>query len=201
MKLASSTDALAPVAPLSVRAGTLTNGHTVLMLRALLAGVPSTTPGISSDGRLSMAHVQEVSPCMARAAIEGWKWSVLHPEVRNLYGGKLFGFLSDAKNVSLARPESEAQVLLKVYNTSADVIRRGDPVDWESVALQVLRTKPMCEGTIPVFIKLVPGAGFGSHLGGGKPTRRSPDSTTTHRHFCRAPKEHVELAGRSGQVE
>ena len=50
---------LAPVQPLSIRAGTLTNGHTVLLLRALVAGVPSQTPGISSDGRLSMAHIED----------------------------------------------------------------------------------------------------------------------------------------------
>ena len=114
IEMTSSSPALAPVSPLSIKAGTLTNGHLVLFLRALSHGAPSTTVGIAVDGKLSLAHVAEVSPGMAQASQEGWKWSLLHADTRKLYTDKLFQFLSDARNVNLNRAESEAQVFLKV---------------------------------------------------------------------------------------
>ena len=110
----SSSDKLAPVAPNSVRAGSLTNGHTVLLLRCVLASVRCDKPSLAIDGKMSLAHITASSPSMSKAATDGWAWTMIRHPVRALYGDRLFEFLSDAHNVSVQRLETEVQVLLKV---------------------------------------------------------------------------------------
>ena len=75
--MVKDSEYLAPVQPRSIVAGTLTNGHTVLLLRSILHGVPSSLPGISVNGRLCIDHVKACRPDMAKAAQEGWKWTML----------------------------------------------------------------------------------------------------------------------------
>jgi len=107
-ELAKNIEFLALVEPNSIRAGTLTNGHTVLVLRCILAGVKCSLPALAVDGRMSFAHVEHRDQAMAQAAMQGWQWTLLHHHTRKIYGDPLFEFLSEAKNVQLQRSESEA---------------------------------------------------------------------------------------------
>lgn len=109
----SSSEKLAAVSPNSVRAGSLTNGHTVLLLRCVLASVRCDKPSLAIDGKMSLAHIAASSPTMSKAATDGWSWTMIRHPVRALYGDRLFEFLSDAHNVSVQRLETEVQVLLK----------------------------------------------------------------------------------------
>ena len=95
--LCKGSEYLAPCEHMSIKAGTLTNGHTVLLLRALLAGVPCKHTSLSVDGRMSLPHIAMKDPEMARAAQEGWRWTVLHHATRTLYGKQLYELLSEMK--------------------------------------------------------------------------------------------------------
>ena len=124
MQLSKNSEFLAPVKPLSLRAGTLTNGHTVMLLRAIIAGVKSSRTSLTVEGHMSMAHIASRDPEMARAAQQGWSWTVLSHHTRKLYGDPLFELLSDSKNIQLQRVESEVQVLLKIFNMACGFAAR-----------------------------------------------------------------------------
>lgn len=181
--IASASERLAPIEPMSLRAGTLTNGHTVLFLRALVYGVPSSAPKLSVDGHMSLAHVAESSPSMASAAQCGWSWSVLHHTCRGLYGDKLFRFLSDAANVSVNRQESEAQAMLKLHNMALDAKARGVPIVWADLHKAVLRTKPAFAESVPLLAQLV------RDYGGGVEGNFVSEFAQFHRRFV--PNERV----------
>jgi hypothetical protein len=159
--LCNPSDHLAPVEPRSIVAGTLTNGHTVLLLRALTAGVKCTLPAVSVDGRMSIAHVESTRPDMAKAAREGWKWTMLSACTRKLYGDKLFEFLSGVHNINLARTEHECEVLLKIFRQAIDFEKAGQPIDWSAIQRCIFRTKPECMEYVPSMIKFVQGFGGG----------------------------------------
>lgn len=87
-----------------------------MLLRAIIAGVKSTRTSLTVDGCMSLAHIASRDPEMARAAQQGWSWTLLSHHTRKLYGDALFELLSDSKNIQLQRTESEVQVLLKIFN-------------------------------------------------------------------------------------
>ena len=156
---ASASEYLAPVPPMTIRAGTLTNSHLVLLLKAIKAGVRSDRDALCVDGKMSLAHIEQVSPGMARACTEGWKWCVLHHSTKSIYGSKLFSFLSDAKNVKLGRGETEMQVMLKVFHLAAE----GET--WENIHSAMGLTKPACQDYIPSIIAFVREFGGGVSAG------------------------------------
>jgi hypothetical protein len=161
-KLCNPSDHLAPVEPRSIVAGTLTNGHTVLLLRALAAGVKCTLPAVSVDGRMNIAHVESYRPDMAKAARDGWKWTMLSTCTRQLYGDKLFEFLSGAHNINLARTEHECEVLLKIFRQAINFDKAGLPIDWVTIQRCICRTKPECMEYVQSMIKFVQEFGGGS---------------------------------------
>ena len=103
----NKSEYLAPVQDLSIRAGTLTNGHLVQLLRAVLAGVKSDSSRLSVNGRMSLAHIEATDPQFGVAAREGWEWWVLDYRVRRLYGDEILQLLSGVRNINLAREENE----------------------------------------------------------------------------------------------
>lgn len=176
-EIAAKTDRLAPVESMSIRAGTLTNGHTTLMLRALMCGVPSTAPRISVGGHMSLAHVAEQSRAMAEAAQTGWSWSVLHHSTRALYGDALFILLSDAANVSVNRQDSEAQAMLKLHSMALDIKAKGGNIDWQELQAVVLRNKPVFAETVPLLARFV------RDFGGTKEVNFVKEFAEFHRRF------------------
>ena len=125
VKMTENSTFLAPVAPLSTVAGTLTNSRLVLLLRALLAGVDCKHETLAVDGRMSIAHVETRSPEMAQAARSGWTWTMLSHHCRRLYGEPLFELLSSIKNINLQRSDNEVQCLLKILNLACEYKRNG----------------------------------------------------------------------------
>jgi len=154
-KIAAGSDKLAPCPPRSIDAGTLTNGHTTLFLRALDHGVPCDIPEISVDGRMAKHSLIAADPELGVAISTGWKWTVLHHSTRHLYGPRLFEFLSDIRNVSVNRPQSEMQVLLKIFNAADQCKRENRAIPWEDIARSIHRLKPACEGYVNTLVAFV----------------------------------------------
>ena len=69
---------------------------------------------------------------------------MIHHEVRHIYGCGIFDFLSDAKNISLVRKESEVQVLLKVTLLAVKFKRATGEIPWDTVHQRIMQTKPVC---------------------------------------------------------
>ena len=162
INLTKASEFLAPVEPRSIAAGTLTNGHTVLLLRALVHGVKCNQPSISVDGIMSMAKVEHVRPLMAQAAKQGWVWTVLSKDCAAVYGNRLFEFLSGAHNVQLSRVEHELEVLLKMFRHASDCEKKSELIDWSQIMKMILRTKPECSDYISSMIKFLKEFGGGS---------------------------------------
>ena len=175
-KLCKDSAFLAPIEPRSIIAGTLTNGHTVLGLRAAMAGVKCEIPSISIDGRMTLVHLGHHQPEMIKAAQEGWTWTMLSSECRG-YGDGLFEFLSQAANIQLARTESEVEVMLKLFRTAAALETSKTSIDWGSIAKQALRTKPECASYMHVLCQWV------QQLGGGSKASFIADLSRFHRKF------------------
>ena len=93
IELTRNSEMLAKVEPMTIKYGCLTNNHTVLLLRALKAGVASTVENLSVDGKMSLAQVGQRDPAFLKACEEGWSWTVLHHSVHALYGKPLMEFL------------------------------------------------------------------------------------------------------------
>ena len=151
-KMVANSKYLAPVQDMSLLAGSLTNGHTVQLLRAVIGGLPSESRRLAVDGKLSLAHIESRDKEFGRAAKEGWEWTVLDHRVRHLYGDKLFMLLSSSKNISLSRDENEVQILLHVFQ---EAIAYEGSIDWQAILQRVLLTKPKCVETVPIIIKFV----------------------------------------------
>ena len=155
MAMVKDSEKLAPVIQHSIRAGSLTNGHTVQLLRCILAGVPSEVKALSVNGRMSLAHVAARDPDFARAATEGWSWLLLKSPTATIYGDTLFEFLSETKNISVARAETEVTALLKIHKRACSFKAAGKPIEWDVIALHICRSKPPCAESVPALISFV----------------------------------------------
>jgi len=176
--LTMSSDLLAPVEKNTIVAGTLTNGHTVLMLRALVAGVKSSAAGVCIDGHMNLAAVTASRPEMGRAAIEGWRWTMLKHACKDLYGDPLFELLSGVHNLQLSKAEHELEVLLKVWRQATKYTKEGKAIDWADILKSILRTQPECTGYVSPMVKFV------QLFGGGSECTCIPD-------LCRFHRRHV----------
>ena len=128
---------LAPCKPGTLKAGVLTNNHTVLLCRAAKASVPTKVESLAVDGHMSLPHIGQRDPEFVKACEDGWRWTVLHWRTKHLYGKALFEFLADVKNVTVQRSETEIQVLLKIFNTAKSIEAKGQAIDWSIFFLAV----------------------------------------------------------------
>jgi hypothetical protein len=174
---AASGEKLANVATNSIRAGTLTNSHTVLALRALLSAARCDDETLSVGGRMSIATVEAKDPDFAKAARTGWTWVVLHHSTRRLYGNRLFDFLSTAKNIQLQRQESEVQVLLRINSMALEYLARKEAIAWDVIVQACCRSKPPCMDFIPTLIR------FAKAFGGGPNAQFLEDLSRFHSKF------------------
>ena len=165
VKLCNESEYLAPVDPRSIVAGTLTNGHTIMMLRSIVAGVTCSLPGLTVDNKMSLEVVQKVRPEMAKAAQEGWTWTVLSKECKGLYGDTLFELLSGVHNLTLSRSEHELEVLIKIYRMACEYTTQSKIIDWQSISKTIARTKPECCEYLQSMIKFVQSYGGGLKSG------------------------------------
>ena len=159
IELTSGSELLAPVEKGTLRAGTITNSHTVQGLRALIAGVTCDKKNISIGGKMSLAHVESKDPEVAKAATVGWRWTVLSHRCRSLYGDQLFELLSSTKNVGIARSETEVEVLLKIFRLAKKYEERQAPIEWTAIMDVAKTTKPKCIDVIPTLVGLIKHSG------------------------------------------
>jgi len=64
---------------------------------------------------MSLAHVTNRDPKVAKAIKQGWTWTVLHRNLRSIYGDRLFELMSESKNTTLHRKQGEVEVMLNMY--------------------------------------------------------------------------------------
>ena len=76
---------LAPVEQDSIKFGSLSCGHTNMGLRAIAAGVPSSDPLLSADGRMCLSRLDRTDAEYAKAVRQGLRWKVLRHSVRSRY--------------------------------------------------------------------------------------------------------------------
>ena len=138
-----------------ILAGTLTNGHVTLLLRCILDSVPCEYEKVSINGKMSLPHVTEQSQEMGRAALHGWTWTMIHHEVRHIYGTGLFDFLSTAKNINIARKETEVQVLLKATRLACKYKNETGNIPWDEVHKNITQSKPDCSDYAHSLIRFV----------------------------------------------
>ena len=153
--LTKNSEFLAPCKPGTLKAGVLTNNHTVLLCRAAKAGVPTKVASLAVNGHMSLPHIGKRDPEFVRACEDGWRWTVLHWRTKHLYGKALFEFLADVKNITVQRSETEIQVLLKIFNTANAFEAKGQAIDWSIVSQVAVRTKPPCASYVPSLIAFV----------------------------------------------
>ena len=186
-EVVASSSTLAPVG--TIQAGTLTNSHTVQMLRCISSGTVSENPLLSSDGKYNMALIQQTRPDMVKAASEGWLWTVLHHDAYKLYGEKLLETLSTVKNVTVQRREHEIEVLNKI----AKLVQRSssiESIDWTDLQRQVCQSKPECVAWVPSMTSYL------KKYGGGHPCHFVSELVDFHRRFVAG---HNQLGGQFWQ--
>ena len=88
-KLCGPGSNLAPVAPGSIKFGSIACGHTNMGLRAIAVGMPSPAARMCEDGRLSLARLRAVDADYAKAVTDGLRWKVLRASVRTQYPAAL----------------------------------------------------------------------------------------------------------------
>ena len=176
--LVKGSTMLAPVAPGSIVAGTITNSHLVQFLRAVRAGVPTKHSALAVDGHLSLAHIAAKDPAMGAAVEHGWTWTMLSHKCVALYGKRLIDMLSSAKNIVLARAETDVECLLKIHNQACEYKLSGQDIDWNTITQNILRTKPSCASALPFLVKFI------KNFGGGVDSPFMKDFAIFHRKYA-----------------
>ena len=97
-KLVADSD-LAPVEPESTRYGSLSCGHTNMILRSMKALMPANIPTATENGRYDMARIRSRDALLADAVEHGLVWKVYAWKVRELYP-ELPALLSSARGMA-----------------------------------------------------------------------------------------------------
>ena len=160
---------LAPIEEDSIRYGSLSAGHTNAGLRCINAEVPSDSPLLSQDGRMSKEKLRKQCPEHYKAVNEGMPWKVLRWPVREKYPEAL-GLIARARNTAghVARKVNEVEGLAQMHSAASGQIKaaaasgqKGATVDWVRIKRAVLRSRPPYVDRIDALILFVAAKGGG----------------------------------------
>ena len=107
---------------------TLTCGHTNLTLRSFLAGVPSSSKRLWSQGRLSLDVFDVRDKKYADASRKGLDWCVLRWQVKQ-HWPRALEIIMQARNIKVQREESEVEGLLYTHQMCIKFQEDGMPID------------------------------------------------------------------------
>jgi hypothetical protein len=147
---------LAPVLPHSIAFGSLSCGHTNMVLRCLGAAVPSACPLMSEGGKLDLDKLTRRDPEFAKAARTGLKWKVLHHSIRDRYPSVL-GLLQAALNVAgnVQQKVHEVQGLQQLWALAATYQKKGEAVNWTDIKAIIKRSLPSFADSLDSMIAFV----------------------------------------------
>jgi hypothetical protein len=148
---------LAPVPENSLKFASLSCGHTNFGLRAIAAGVPSSTPWLSENGRMSLDKLRKRDQEYADAVDHGLHWTVLKAVVRSKYPD-ILPLLQAAKNVG-------GHVAL--HSMAAEAQKLGHDANWVAIKRAVLRSRPPFADSVDemvAFLATRSGGADGKHL-------------------------------------
>ena len=152
----STGSGMAPVDQGSIRYGTLACGHTNFGLRCIAAGVPSSCPYLSEEGRMSLGKLERRDPAFASAVASGLRWKVVKWEVRYLYP-QVLHFLQAARNAvsTMYRTENEMQGLLRIHAYAGAAQKMQIDIPWPTIKATILRSKPAWADSFDAMIAFV----------------------------------------------
>ena len=135
-----------PVTPLAMRYRSIAGSHSNVTLRAFLHAAealdPSSVEHLISGDKFSLEKLGHVDRQFAEAVRTGLNWLVISKDVENMFP-ELASVAQSAANVSVAKVESELQVLRKIHANVVDRMKGGSKaVCWDDVKADVLRSKP-----------------------------------------------------------
>lgn len=149
---------MAPVTPGKIVAGANACTHTNMVLRNIAAAGPSTHPGMSADGRFSLARLEQKDPRYAKAVRTGLTWLCLDWRVKVWYP-EVLDILQAARNIgqTLARQEDEMEVMLRLHALASEAQQKEgfEGVLWPTIKHSILRTRPPCEDKLNAMIQFV----------------------------------------------
>ena len=160
--LCSGCDELAPVVPGTIRFGSLSCTHTVMVLRAIQAKAASKHPHMSDGTNYSVDALAQRDPDFAKAVLNGLPWLVYSWKVRELYP-RVPDLAQQAKNVgaTLNRKESEMQTLLRLHKMSSVHTNPNEDVPWATIKKAIVRSRPPCQGKLGGMVSFVIGRSGG----------------------------------------
>ena len=142
-----------PVTPLAMRYRSIAGSHSNVTLRAFLHAAealdPSSVERLISGDKFSLEKLGHADRQFAEAVRTGLNWLVISKDVENMFP-ELASVAQSAANVSVAKVESELQVLRKIHANVVDRMKGGSKaVCWDDVKADVLRSKPASGRTLP----------------------------------------------------
>ena len=123
----------------------------------------------NADGCIDVVRISNQSPNFAEARVEGWTWTVVTANaVRKM--PTLMVLAQEARNTpqQVATKESTVQVMRKINDAAAvreqahDADNTLPPLDWSTLGMIALRSRPPCSEHMDVCVK------FTRLFGGGK---------------------------------
>lgn len=148
-----------PVMPTAMRYRSIAGSHSNVTLRAFLHAAealdPSSLQHLISGDKFSLEKLGHADQQFAEAARSGLNWLVISKEVENMFP-ELASVAQSAANVSVAKVESELQVLRKIHANVVDRLKGGSKtVCWDDVKGEVLRSKPTCGPYAPSMFSFI----------------------------------------------
>ena len=139
-QLAERNRGLAPMPKSKIKFGSLSCGHTNHFLAAVQAGVASTEPNLSIDGRLSGSLIGGRDTAFAEALAKGLHWLVLRKEVATLYPD-FCSLVQYGRNAvgAVQQQESEVQLLMLIQQLAEEMHRNTSTIDWKLIASDIAK--------------------------------------------------------------
>lgn len=149
-----------PPMPQLMRYKSIAGSHTNLSLRAFLHGAKcgdlSAHDHLCVAGSWNLEKLKAVDPQYFAACHTGLTWLVIDQRVEKEFPS--FAKLAQsAANVSVARAESELQVLRKIHAAVMEVMKAKQQTSctWDDIKAAVLRSKPVCAPYAPYLFQFV----------------------------------------------
>ena len=131
--------------------------HTVWFLKCVGAEMPCVSPGVSINGHLSTALIDEGDPLFAKRVREGMTWMVLNWRVRENYP-EIVELIIHCKNApgEINRRTSVFETLLQIWDLSKKHMDADGYPDWTKVQRLVSRgNPPLSTAAVPDLIDYV----------------------------------------------
>ena len=136
--LSKRNPGLAPMLKSLIKYGSLSCSHTTHFCAAAVAGVPSTDPYLSVDGRLSQSLIGGRCANFSEAMTKGLKWLVLKSEVQEMYPDfcPLVQYAMNAIG-AVNSQESEMQLMMAIQNEAEVMHHAQGSIDWKSLGSNI----------------------------------------------------------------